>query len=218
VPRTTCMGNPLSRKTSSMRRFSGSTSATNVSIPRSRAAAASRAIRMVARPRPRRTSATSKAISAASSRINSKPACPTIRSGCPAVATSPIPPRSGAVAAHRAAERRSAAAVKNRSQRASGDRPSRKRHRPSSSPATTRGRGRSSRHARGRRSRDARRGPAARHRGDGRQRCGQAVVAAVVAASALGVATPRGITITGQGDWRMTSIAALPTITRRIGP
>ena len=69
---------------------------------------------------------TSKAISAASSRISSKPAWPTIRGGLPAVATRPIPPRSGAPAAHCAADRRSAAAVKKRSQRASRDKLSRK--------------------------------------------------------------------------------------------
>src|SRR5215211_4875407 len=44
------------------------------------------------------------------------------------------------------------------------------------------------------------------------------VVAAVAAASALGVAAPRGITSTGQGERRMTAMAVLPTITRRIGP
>ena len=37
-------------------------------------------------------------------------------------------------------------------------------------------------------------------------------------ASALGVAAPRGMTITGHGARRITSMALLPTITRRIGP
>lgn len=41
---------------------------------------------------------------------------------------------------------------------------------------------------------------------------------AAVALSALGVAAPRGITITGQGERRMTAMAVLPDPTRRIGP
>ena len=85
----TWTGNPDSRNTLIMRRFSGRTVAVNVVTPRADAICARWAIRTVARPRPCISSATAKATSARSGRSSSNTACATTRSSAPVVTISP---------------------------------------------------------------------------------------------------------------------------------
>ena len=85
----TSTGNPDSRKTLIIRRFSGSTVAVNVVTPRAAATCARCAISTVASPRPCISSATANATSARSGRSSSNTAWATTRSSAPVVTISP---------------------------------------------------------------------------------------------------------------------------------
>ena len=85
----TSTGNPDSRNTLIMRRFSGRTVAVNVVTPRALATCARCAISTVASPRPCISSATANATSARSARSISNTACATTRSSAPVVTIRP---------------------------------------------------------------------------------------------------------------------------------
>ena len=134
-PRRISIGKPLSRKTSIIRRFSASTRRRTsrcrapVREPRAEPSGWSRGpCREARRP-------TSNAISASVVSDGSNPACATIRSGSPIVATTLAAPRSGAPAAQPTAWSMFGAAVKKRNRRASSDRPFRNRSSRSRPPA-----------------------------------------------------------------------------------
>ena len=118
-------GNPLSRKTSTMRRLSARTRATKSGMPARRACSATRPRRTVPSPWPCHASATAKATSALSVSIRTYIACATIRPSGP-IATSPTRSRPSTSTACLAAARRLTPSDRNRKARESGDRAERK--------------------------------------------------------------------------------------------
>jgi hypothetical protein len=112
-------GKPESWNTPSIRRFSDSTFALNVSIPSAAAACARCASSIVAIPWPCQASATAKATSAWPCPARIEVPCPTTVPSAPRSASSDRP--SPGAAARRAASSRSTPALKNRNQRERSD-------------------------------------------------------------------------------------------------